>query len=214
MVSVVFFRFVPGCRMSVGCKVWGRRVCMSHQLRWLNRYPHVWACLCFQHGDLSQWVWTATRLLQPASWCPATDRHILRGLSREECCSCKYVACILLSRCSRCSSSAIYCIWLTFFIKDPYWKERVDLLPDRIKVFKHSSSQLAWQERCTKEDLALQEFLSMHLRQCTRDREGKIGALSEVLSPRHTGFKWTINHNGPFRYLSFSTLWEGKEHPM
>lgn len=147
MVSVVFFRLVPGCRMSVGCKVWGRRVCVSHQLRWLNRYPHVWARLCFQHGDLSQWVWTATCLLQPATWRPATDRHILRGLSREERCSCKYVACDLLSRRS---SPAVYYSLLTFLMKDPYWKEGVEFLLDRIKVFKPSSSQLVWQERCTK----------------------------------------------------------------
>jgi hypothetical protein len=125
MVTVVFFRFVPGCRMSVGCKVWGRRVCVSHQLRWLNRCPHVWARLCFQHGDLSQWVWTATCLLQPATWSPATDCHILWGLPREECCSCKYVACILLSRCS---ASAICCFFFyIFFMKDPYWKEWAEL---------------------------------------------------------------------------------------
>ena len=112
----MFFRIVPGCRMSVGCKVWGRRVCVSHQLRWLNRCPHVWARLCFQHGDLPQWVRTPTCFLQPATWLRATDRHILRGLSREERCSCKYVACVLLSRCS---SSEICCILLTFFYEGP-----------------------------------------------------------------------------------------------
>jgi hypothetical protein len=34
--------------------------------------------------------------VQPATWRPTPDRHILRGLSREERRSCKYVACIFL----------------------------------------------------------------------------------------------------------------------
>lgn len=151
MVSVLFSRPVPGCRMSMGCKVWGRRVCVSHQLWWLNRYPHVWACLCFQHGDLPQWVWTATCLLQPAAWCRATRCHILWGLSWKECCSCKYVVCILLSSCS---SSAIYWILLKFFIKDPYW-EWTELYLDRFKVFKHFSTQL-WQERRTERGFSIE----------------------------------------------------------
>jgi hypothetical protein len=57
----------------------------------------------------------------------------------------------------------------------------------------------------------------MYLRQHTWDYEGKIGALSEILTPRHTAdtqiFKWTINHYDPFGYLFISTLQEGKEHP-